>query len=280
MIYAACYHENFVRQFLVPPGKTTEFEHGYAKPEISKAQAMLKKSRAIVLHSLKYGESSLIVHCYTEQWGRQSFLVKGVRKSRRQQRVNYFQPLFVLDMEVYFRDNRDLQWIKEVGFHGSVPDFQGNLTKSTQAIFLSEVMMKVLREEEKNEALFEFIYRSLAYFESLENASSSFHILFLFQLTRFLGFYPRNNYSEREEFFDVVSGAFREIPSSASIDTEKMLGTYWRSCFGLSYIQADQEFTNKKERNIFLDSLVSFYRHHIDSLGEFKSLDILRTVFS
>lgn len=241
---------------------------------------MLNKTKALVLHTIKYGESSLIVHCYTAEWGRRSFLIKGVRKSRRQHRVNYYQPLFLLELDVYFREGRSLQWIKESSFLGHIPAFQGDLIKSTQAIFLAEVLMKVLKEEEKNEALFDFLHRSVMFFESLENASSSFHLLFLFQLTRFLGFYPRNNFSKDHTFFNVISGSFSRLPSSPSLEDEAVLGTYWNACFDIGYIHTDQVFKNGAHRNMFLDSLLGFYKHHIDFPGEFKSLEILRTVFN
>jgi len=194
--------------------------------------------------------------------------------------VNYFQPLFVLDLDVYFRDTRDLQWIKEASFSGSIPDFQGDIVKSTQVMFLSEVLMKVLKEEEKNEALFDFLYRSVSYLESLENGSSSFHLFFLFQLTRFLGFYPRKNYDSERIFFDRFSGSFVTVPPAADIETEKLLGGYWNRCFDLTYNDADQLFSNKYHRNLFLDSLLDFYRHQVDSLGDIKSVEVLRVLFS
>ena len=72
---------------------------------------MIRKTRGIVLHTTKYGESSLVVHCYTEQFGRQAFMVKGVRKSRKNNRSNLFQPLFILEFDVYHKDSRDIQLV-------------------------------------------------------------------------------------------------------------------------------------------------------------------------
>src|SRR6056297_3270400 len=103
---------------------------------------MLQKSRAIILHAYRYGESSLIVHAFTEAWGRSAFLLKGVRKSRKNQRSSMFQPLYLLDLDVYYRDNREMQWIRDASFSSMSVVHDQDIIKSTQAIFISEVLMK------------------------------------------------------------------------------------------------------------------------------------------
>jgi DNA repair protein RecO (recombination protein O) len=241
---------------------------------------MLQKTKAIILHSLRYGDSSLIVHAFTEERGRQSFMLKGVRKSRKNNRPNLFQPLFLLDLDIYFRENREMQWIKEASFSRATPTFYHNVVKSTQAIFLSEILMKTLREEEKNPDLFRFLFHSVEYLESLPSASPSFHLLFLFQLSSYLGFYPRNNFSKTNAFFDAPSGTFSSIPVSGNVELESIIGKGWMSCFQSDYSSIDQVFINQSSRNQFLDSLLSFYKFHYQLLDELKSLDILRTVFN
>lgn len=241
---------------------------------------MLHKTRAIVLHSLRYGDSSLIVHAFTEEWGRQSFLLKGIRKSGRSNRANMYQPLFLLELDIYYRENREMHWIRDAAFIDSPPSFYSDMVKSTQALFISEILMKTLQEQEKNPALFSFIFHSVQYLESLKNGSPSFHLIFLFQLSGYLGFHPGNNFSTARPFFDPVKGSFSAAPVTADSELEREIGEGWSSCFNMDYSNADQQFTNKKSRNIFLDSLLGFYRIHLQSMGELKSLDILRTVFS
>ena len=106
---------------------------------------MIRKTRGIVLHTTRYGESSLIVHCYTEQHGRQSYMVKGVRRSRRNSRSNIFQPLFILDFEVYHKDSREIQLVKEAARSAPLNSIPYDLIKSTQAIFMAEVLFRVVK---------------------------------------------------------------------------------------------------------------------------------------
>jgi DNA repair protein RecO (recombination protein O) len=240
---------------------------------------MLTKTRAIVLHSIKYGETSLIVDCFTGEWGRKSFLMKGIRKSVKHNRANLFQPLFLLDLDVYFKESRELQWIKEATFPEAPPTFPGDVRKSTQAIFLAEVLKKTLHHEEKDPGLFSFLASSIEVFEHSAEGFASFHLLFMFRLTRYLGFYPGRRNGQGDLFFHPEAGGFSEFPGGREIETEKELGRLWNACSNLDYSSVDQVFTNHHQRNIFLDSLLAYYRFHIENFGELRSLEIIRSVF-
>lgn len=240
---------------------------------------MLEKTKAIVLHATRYGESSLIVQCFTEKWGRQSFLIKGVRKSRKNNRANLFQALFLLEMDVYYKANRDLQWIKEVSMILPMNSLQQDMTKRAQALFITEVLSKTLREEEQNIELFQFLMTSIKYLEALEEANASFHLLFLFQFTKYLGFGPLANFSEQRKYFDLNLGSFVKDIVSLDQAREYEMGDCWRACFTNSYEELDKIIITQERRNQFLNSLLEFYHHHIDNLGEIKSVEILRTIF-
>ncbi|MFC2129333.1 DNA repair protein RecO [Bacteroidota bacterium] len=241
---------------------------------------MLEKTKAIVLHSIRQGESSLIVQCYTERWGRQSFLIKGVRKSKKSNKANLFQPLFLLQLDIYFKPTRDLQWIKEASLVNPLNSLQQDIAKSAQAIFIAEILSRTLKEEEQNRPLFEFLETSINYLDMLDRASASFHLLFLFQFTRHLGFGPQNNYSEERKFFDLNLGTFTNLPNSSDITREEELGKFWRACFTNSYDQINALVNNQSSRNIFLDSILEFYESHMSNVNQIKSLEILRTVFN
>ena len=157
---------------------------------------MIRKTKGIVLHTTRYGESSLVVHCYTEEFGRQSYMIKGVRKSRKQNRSNLFQPLFLLDFEVYHKDSREIQLVKEATRSIPLNSIPFDVTKSTQAIFIAEVLYRVVKEEEQNPMLSHFLVNSIKYLDALEDPSPDFHIVFLFQLSRYLGFYPQKNFND------------------------------------------------------------------------------------
>ena len=57
-------------------------------------------TNAIVLHATKYGETSVMLHCFTERSGRQSFVVKGARSKKKNKSLSMgmFQPLTQLEL--------------------------------------------------------------------------------------------------------------------------------------------------------------------------------------
>lgn len=241
---------------------------------------MLQKTRAIILSSIKYGDSSLIVHAYTGEWGRTSLLLKGIRKSRRGNRSAIFQPFYLLELDVYYRENREMHWIRDASFVQNRQAKALDFTKAAQAMFLSEVLVKTIGEEEKNQELFHFLEQSVSWFHTVPQAAPSFHLLFMFMLSRYLGFYPRNNFSSENTYFNTGTGSFSTMPSSADPEREKLLGLQWSSCFNAGYNSDIQHFNNQRNRNIFLDSILRFYKQHHHSMRDLKSVDVLRTVFN
>ncbi|MEN8229245.1 MAG: DNA repair protein RecO [Bacteroidota bacterium] len=240
---------------------------------------MIRKTRGIVLHTTRYGESSLVVHCYTEQFGRQSFMVKGVRKSRKQNRSNLFQPLFILDFEIYHKNSRELQLVKEVTRETPLNSIPYDITKSTQAIFIAEVLFRVVKEEEPNPMLSHFLINTIQYLDALEEPSPDFHIIFLFQLSKYLGFYPQNNYGNGEIVFDLASGRFKTYMADPEIQLDKAASALWSQYMGYDYQDIRDAGFNSAHRKSVLDNLVRYYKLHVEGMGDIRSLEVLHTFF-
>ncbi|MGC8803565.1 MAG: DNA repair protein RecO, partial [Bacteroidales bacterium] len=143
---------------------------------------MLYKSRAIVIHSIRYGETSLIVHLITEQYGRQAFMVKGARSKKAALRANLFFPLNLLQIEAYYRPTASLQRLKEATPAPIYATLHNNPIKSSVALFLAETLFRVVQAEHHNHELFDYIYESLLLYDSMESNYHNFHLIFLIQL--------------------------------------------------------------------------------------------------
>ena len=240
---------------------------------------MIRKTRGIVLHTTRYGESSLVVHCYTEEFGRQSYMIKGVRKSRKQNRSNLFQPLFLLDFEVYHKDSREIQLVKEATRSIPLNSIPFDVTKSTQAIFIAEVLYRVVKEEEQNPMLSHFLVNSIKYLDALGDPSPDFHIIFLFQLSRYLGFYPQKNFNKDHKFFDLVSGQFRTYQSDPEVQLGESDSSLWHKYMQLDFQSIKETEFNSTQRKIILDHLVRYFKLHVEGMGEIRSLEVLHTFF-
>lgn len=240
---------------------------------------MIRKTRGIVLHTTRYGESSLIVHCYTEQHGRQSYMVKGVRKSRKQNRSNLFQPLFILDFEVYHKDGREIQMVKEVSRSTPLNSIPFDITKSTQAIFIAEVLYRVLKEEEHNPVLSHFLISTIRYLDTLQVPSPDFHIIFMFQLARHLGFYPQNNFGESERYFDMLSGSFKSSLNRPDLQLGEAESARWSFHMSRNFENIQDSGLNSRQRKSLLEELVRFYKLHVEGMGDIRSLEVLHSFF-
>ncbi len=239
---------------------------------------MLQKTRGIVLHSLRYGENGLITTIYTEAFGRISFIMQGIHRKKSSVKANLLSQLSLLEMEVDFKPGRELQRVREVKscfLFGSIPYL---ISKSTQAFFIADLLYKVLREEESRPDLFEFLFHSIQVLDLMEDGTGNFHLLFMIQLTRFLGFAPTNNYSETNQVFDMIAGKFTPLPPDHPWFLKKRESSVLSLLLGMNY-QNSQEFKpDQALRGEVLNFLLDYFGLHLGNKLNLKSLEILREI--
>ena len=154
---------------------------------------MLIKTKAIVLTKLKYRDNDLIVRCYTSHRGMVSYLLRNVLNSKKgNAKAAYFQPLSQLQIEEQYNPSRSLQSIKDIRLEFNYENLHTNVLKSSIAMFLAEMLSVSLKEEEQNTRLYHYLETSFLVLDQ-EESFSNFHLLFLFNLTKHLGFYPDQN---------------------------------------------------------------------------------------
>lgn len=237
---------------------------------------MYQTTKGIVLHTVKYSETSIIARIYTSRLGLQSYIIKGVRSAKSKNKASLYQPLSLLDLEVSHRQNRQLQFIKECRRNYSYQSIPFDTVKSAMALFMLEVISKSIREHEENGELFDFIYESLCSLDKAEKPNPDFHLLFLIQLTRHLGFMPHENYSEELAYFEMNEGVFtapNERLHTLNKDESKLLYELMqRNFFDMTSAQL-----TKTDRKRMLYVLLDYYRLHIEKFS-LKSPEILEEV--
>lgn len=240
---------------------------------------MIHKSRGIVLTHTRFGETSAIVHIYTTVFGMQSYMVNGVYGKKKKGNIVLMQPLNILELEVYHHDNKDIHRIKEFRLGLPLSQIPYSQTRRAQAFLLTEILGRVLRGEGPNPHLFHFIEEAVAVLDSDQVGLENFHIWFLFQLTRFLGFQPHDNYSEEMVWFDLTEGCFvsREPvhPHYLSADLSLRIHRLGR----LDRKDLSAIAVNVNERRQLLDALVLFFELHQPGIGKIRSLNVLRNLF-
>lgn len=221
---------------------------------------MLHKTRGIVFRFTRYGDTSLIVTIFTELFGLQTYIVNGVRtSSSKNNKMALYQPLTLLELVVYYKENTTIKRIKEVRCTSPFHDLQSNMRKASIAMFMNEIMNKTVKEENHAQEIFEFLHDTLVTLDHANDRFENFHLVFLIKLSRYLGF----------GVHDVRDILANRIAS----DEEEQLLT--------KLIQA--EYTTSipitaSQRRSLLDLLLKFYSDHLDTLGEIKSIQVLREV--
>lgn len=241
---------------------------------------MLHKTKAIVLHSLKYGDTGLVVTLYTEAFGRSSFLMQGVRSKKSSLKGNLFQPLFLLEIEADQKPTRELQRAKEVKIAVPYTTIPFEIAKSTQAIFLSEILYKVLREEESRQELFEFLYNSFQVLDLINEGIANFHLIFLIQLSRYLGFEPTGNYSINAQYFDLIAGSFISAQPSHPHFMDCDTSSIFSKLINKNYSDSHHFHIEKSKRQDLLNLMIDYYSLHLGISLNVKSLEILNEIFS
>ncbi|MCJ7446661.1 MAG: DNA repair protein RecO [Bacteroidales bacterium] len=240
---------------------------------------MIDKTRAIVLHQLKYSDSGIIAHLYTRKFGRQSFLIKGMRNKKAGKHNVLFQPMVILDLVMYYKESRAIQVIKEFNVSYIPADIHNNIKKSCIAIFLGEVLTSVLREESQNEVLFDFIEKAIIYFDGCRESFANFHIAFLAGLSSFLGFEPGLKAGQNDLYFDMLNGIFVPQPplhgNFANEEISKILAAFFIS----SYDRINKIILTGALRNEVLDVIIKYYSLHLPGLKKINSLEVLKEVF-
>ncbi len=239
---------------------------------------MMQKTKGIVLHHIKYGDNGIIVYIFTRNLGRQTFIRQGVRQKKAAVKRNLFQPLFLLDLEAYYKPGREIQRIKEAKIYKPYHAIPGNIYKNTIVLFLAEILYKSLKTEDPNVPLYDFIEYSLETLDHLPGNFANFHLLFLYNLTRFLGFQPNLSYTGTEGYFDLREGVMRENLPSHSLYLSKEHSKILTDLSTLQYENLDQFKLNHLNRNLMTEHLLDYFQLHELNLAEIKSYKILKEV--
>lgn len=237
---------------------------------------MLVKTKAIVISSLRYQEKSLIVKCFTESDGLKSYYVRDAFSSKKNsQKTVYFQPLSILEIEATHKNKGTLEYFKEVRLAHPYFSINTDITKTTIAIFISEMLHHSIKEEEKNQNLYSFLETALLWLDSHDEAAN-FHLILLLEITKFLGFYP--NDSEQEyPFFEMIDGVFTPYQSVSCLSADETL--FLKRLMSLKLDNSAKAF-HVTERHTLLKILLDYYAFHLDGFKRPKSLDVLKEVFS
>jgi DNA repair protein RecO (recombination protein O) len=242
---------------------------------------MTHKTKAIILKTTKYGETSLVVTAFTELFGVQTYMVNGVRSSKQANaKANYFQPSSILEMVVYHNEQKTMQRIKEFKFAYLYQHIFSDVIKNSIALFAVELLNKCLKQPETNTDLYNFCEDALHQLDACsKKATANFPLFFALHLPHFFGFRMIDNYDAENKFFDLNEGIFcpeqpihnNFLNNELSFTTSQLLKT-------MHPTELDNFSLNKETRRLLLHKYETYYSYHIQDFGQLKTLMVLEEV--
>ena len=235
---------------------------------------MIYSTRAIVLRTVKFGESSLIVDMYTEQKGHQTFIIHSVRKAKATTPASYLQLMSLVDLVGYHQDHKKIHHIKEVRLEHVFASIPFDMRKSAVITCLAEICSKCVTTADPHPELFVFIHDAMVEYDDPESYDRDFMIRFLVELSHLLGFGIDLTRKDLESgFFDLLDNHFI---TSRSAHDYLMTADDYRALRTIVYQDGRESEIPLEIRRRLVDQLIMYYQLHVESLKEVHSIKILR----
>ncbi|MFA6403547.1 MAG: DNA repair protein RecO [Salinivirgaceae bacterium] len=238
---------------------------------------MFSQTEIIVLNYTKYSESSIIVHSLTKKHGRQSIIVYGIG-GKRKNKLGFFQPLNLLETQLYYKPNSSLQKIKEFKLATPLFNIPHEIGKSALALFISEILYRSIKEEFADERLFDFVKTSILILEEITLGLPYFHVAFMVKLAKQLGF--MSDEPILSGYYDYKENVATDLKPSHEYFLKKEDQNLLISLLERPYSELQNFNLTGNQRDKLLDSVVKLFELHLLNINSLRSYLVLKEVFS
>ena len=236
---------------------------------------MVVKTQGIVLKTIKYQENHLIANVYTLAEGQKSFLIRGYFSTRARRRHSYFQPLSVIDLVFFQKENQSLHKVNESRVAYLHQSIQSDPVKLSLGLTIVEVFYDTVKEENPNHELFHFLKEIILSLDQSEKNLVHIFIYFLVRLSAYLGFLPLDNSDASPKvWLDIPHGRIlpaKEKPSQAAFVIRQFLQTDLNG--------AQQIYFERNVKREMIRSLFEYYRHHVTGFKYPQTLKVFAEIF-
>lgn len=243
---------------------------------------MIHKTKGIVLRSIRFGETSLVVTMFTEFFGLQSYLVNGVRTPTKKStaKANLFQSAAILDLVAYHNEFKNLQRLKEFKWAYLYSHILSDVKKNAVVLFMIELLSKCLKQPEANAELFYFIEDALHHLDKAnDTVTANFPLFFALHLAVFFGFRIADEFTENIHYLDLEEGRFvQDQPKHAHYLQDREAAAVSHILKIMQPQELEQVLLNQEMRRRITQALEEYYSLHISDFGLMKTLPVLREV--
>jgi DNA repair protein RecO (recombination protein O) len=230
------------------------------------------KTQAIVLHTLKHQDSSLVLKLFSREKGLITCFTR--HNSSKKRRTVKWQLLDVVDLDLVHSDKNDFYGIREGSYALKHTNRYFDPYKLSMTYFMAEVLLKAISERNVTyPELYEFALHSIEKLDTTENLAF-FPIDFLLDMADILGIKPK--VLQGGFIFNLSEGTIDKHPHGLqSVSTEEvvLLGKYIDT-------RSFEQQPNKEQRTRMLQHLLDFFKYHLPGFIEIKSLTVLKEVLN
>lgn len=211
-------------------------------------------TQGIVLGITRYSDDKVMMHVFTRHAGARTFAVRRrAGEKKRGLSSALLQPLTQIEFDCPDFSDGKVHNLLNASLSPVYASIPFNPHKSAIAMFLAEFMWQAMRGEQPQDVLFDYISLSLLWLDGADEGYENFHLVFLLQLTRYLGYDPTH------------------LPEGEALLVPRLMRLNFRTMRLLKLTQS--------ARRDFLERLVLFYKDMVPGFGPVKSLGVLEEVY-
>ena len=238
---------------------------------------MILNSSGIVLSSLRYSDSSVIARIYTKEKGLRAFMVRTGKGKNALSKLSLLQPLSLVEISFSNDERKNLHTLRSIEREGALHSIPFDPVKTCIALFVSEIIGRSIGEEETNTELFKFLRSSILLLDDHQASPANFHLKFMIEFSRFLGFYPQPQ-EGNQPYFDLAEGEFTTSEPIHPHVMEEPLTTVFNKLLLVGMSSFDAVKMSNEQRRTLVQKLIDFFRFHLDGMKEVTSHKVLEEV--
>ncbi|MEI6059497.1 MAG: DNA repair protein RecO [Bacteroidota bacterium] len=239
---------------------------------------MILSTKGVVLHCKDYSETSILARVYTEQLGLQTYIAKGVRKKGARIKRNLFAPLSLIQLTANHKEGEGLRVLRDASCEYQLNGIATDMAKTAVSIYISELLTRAISAQMSDPNLYGFMEHAILSLDQASGSVSGFPLAFTIGLTQFLGFDPHNNFSLSRPYFDMVGGNFCALPPEHAYYFSTPLSSSFSEVLTALNAGVESIKVDYLTRSELLLKMLAYFRIHIPTFGELKSVRVLSEV--